>query len=110
MSDVLVNLFRKNVLGGGFSFESFGKHPKEWQVQERAIMVFISSTFTDTHEERNLMSESIVAEVRKKYPNVPVKVVDMRWGVRDENTLDQKTWLVCLKELQRCSVWYLKVA
>ena len=26
----------------------------------------------------------------------------MRWGVRDENTLDHQTWVACKRELQRC--------
>ena len=98
-----INLIRLTVLAGGFSSETIGKLPKEWRAQERLILVFISSTFTDTHEERNLLIQSIVPEVRKRFPRATIKVVDMRWGVRDENTLDHKTWLVCLQELQRCS-------
>ena len=26
----------------------------------------------------------------------------MRWGVRDENTLDHQTWIACKQELLRC--------
>ena len=28
--------------------------------------------------------------------------VDMRWGVRDENTLEHRTWIECARELDRC--------
>ena len=82
-----VNDVRLRVLGGGFTF----KTPMDWGVKERLIIVFISSTFTDTHEERNLLIESILPELRKRFPRVGIKIVDMRWGVRDENTLDHKT-------------------
>ena len=97
MSDI--NNVRLQVLGGGFTSQAL----KDWTVKERLIIVFISSTFTDTHEERNLLIESILPELRKRFPRVSIKIVDMRWGVRDENTLDHKTWLLCLRELQRCS-------
>ena len=28
----------------------------------------------------------------------------MRWGVRDENTLDHRTWIECQRELERCRI------
>ena len=97
-----LNLSRMIALRGGFSFEASGKYLQEWRAQERLILVFVSSTFTDTHEERNTLIESIIPDVRQRFRHVIIKLVDMRWGVRDENTLDHKTWLVCSRELPRC--------
>ena len=97
-----INKVRMTVLSGGFRVAVSGKHSNEWRAKERLILVFVSSTFTDTYEERNLLSQSIIPEVQRRFPQVVIKIVDMRWGVRDENTLDHKTWLVCLQELQRC--------
>ncbi len=33
---------------------------------------------------------------------VEVTFVDMRWGVRDENTQDHQTWIACSREIERC--------
>ena len=72
-----------HVLKGGFNFETCGT----WGDQDRRILVFISSTFTDTTEERDWLIESIVPEVRRRFPGVDFKMVDMRFGVKDDNTL-----------------------
>ena len=34
--------------------------------------------------------------------DIELQFVDMRYGVRDENTLEHETWLACAVELERC--------
>jgi hypothetical protein len=69
-------------------------------------MVFFSSTFTDTHQERNILQDEILKRLKEyvvsRDSNVVVSFVDMRWGVKDENTLDHQTWLACSEEIERC--------
>jgi hypothetical protein len=101
---------RKEVIGGDFmnsQIDCYGKKMTTlnvWQVREWQMLVFISSTFTDTRAERNILLEKILPYLRKKaYPHdIEVTFVDMRWGVRDENTIDHKTWSECRREIKRC--------
>ena len=79
----------------------------------RTFRVFVSSTFEDLKEERNALQ-------RKAEPGAPhhevfpslrklceehgarFQAIDLRWGVRDEAALDQKTMEICLREIERC--------
>ena len=77
---------------------------KKWRAHRFKLLVFVSSTFTDTNRERNVLLESILPDIRKegnKY-GIDVTFVDMRWGVRDESTIDHKTWDECYSEMKRC--------
>jgi hypothetical protein len=69
-------------------------------------MVLFSSTFTDTHRERDLLQQDILKRLQRdaEMHGVVVSFVDMRWGVKDENTLDHQTWLACSREIERCRV------
>ena len=77
---------------------------EDWKSPSNKLVVFVSSTFTDTDRERNVLQEKILPDLRKKgrAEGIEVVFVDMRWGVRDENTLDHQTWIACKRELLRC--------
>ena len=99
---------RKYVLRGCFSMESLGHHDEVWELTPFTLMFFASSTFTDTQRERTSLITKIVPKLSKKLENegvsgVGILPMDMRFGVRDENTLDHQTWIACEKELKRCS-------
>ncbi|KAK3601003.1 hypothetical protein CHS0354_008112 [Potamilus streckersoni] len=72
--------------------------------QSRIVRIFISSTFTDTKNERNML-------MKKAYPKLKsfcqklgyeFQVVDMRWGVRDTATDSQTGTELCLNEIKLC--------
>jgi hypothetical protein len=48
--------------------------------------------------------EYIVPKLRKHGADAEVGVVfvDMRYGVKDENTLDHMTWISCYEEIRHC--------
>ena len=73
-------------------------------VSSYQLRVFVSSTFTDTHYERNILLDEIVPVIRSIAAPYGIQVVfvDMRYGVRDENTADHMTWLACKAELNQC--------
>ena len=71
------------------------------------ILAIISSTFTDTMQERNAILGVILMDLRaemesKGFEALELQFVDMRYGVRDENTLEHDTWLACSLEIERC--------
>jgi hypothetical protein len=98
------NRLRLEVLRGDFftSDELF----ENWRTPSAKLDVFASSTFTDTHLERNIIMKEILPEARKlgDAHGVPVSVVDMRYGVRNESTLKHMTWIDCYRELKRCAL------
>ena len=61
---------------------------KDVHVPKSKIAFFISSTFTDTHEERNQAIDYIVPELNKEYRQYGISIIisDMRTGVKDSNT------------------------
>jgi hypothetical protein len=85
-------------------FLSYDSLLKDWMPLRSKLLVFVSSTFTDTNRERNILFESILPDIRAegRRHGIDVAFVDMRWGVRDENTLDHRTWDECVRELDRC--------
>ena len=94
---------RGSAVLGQFSPELVAR-TEDWKAPSNKLVVFVSSTFTDTDRERNVLQEKILPDLRKKgrAEGIEVVLVDMRWGVRDENTLDHQTWIACKRELLRC--------
>eukprot|EP01038_Epipyxis_sp_PR26KG_P012111 gene12111-16216_t len=78
--------------------------PTTWQSPIWKLQVFVSSTFTDTMNERNILLDEIlpVLKERGRMFGIEVVFIDMRYGVRDENTADHLTWISCYKELMEC--------
>ena len=77
----------------------------EYKYQSKYMLrVFISSTFTDTHLERNTLLDEILPLLKQKVSGKGIEIVfvDMRYGVRDENTLEHETWIACKRELTNC--------
>ena len=76
----------------------------KWKIPSFHLNYFVSSTFTDTHDERNVIMTRLLPElIAITQPHgIAITFVDMRWGVKDENTDDHKTWDACKAELKRC--------
>ena len=103
-----ITVLRRKVIRGAFSRETLGHHHEVWGLHPFVLMFFGSSTFTDTQRERVSIMNKIVVKLRGKLEHmciqeVGILPVDMRFGVRDENSLEHLTWIVCQKELRRCS-------
>ncbi len=88
------------VLRGAFWEQEYD----QWRLPSFNLKYFVSSTFTDTHNERNLIMTKLLQQLNDiARPNgIDITFVDMRWGVKDENTDDHKTWDACKMELEKC--------
>ena len=72
---------------------------------ELSIRIFLSSTFTDTQYERNELIVKVFPELSRFCSdnfNLELRIIDMRWGLRDEMTNDQLTTDICLREIINC--------
>ena len=77
--------------------------PPTWGPPSSHFLLFVSSTFTDTHEERNVL-QGLLPELRAIASEYGVDIIfcDLRSGIPDANTVDHLTWLGCQRELLRC--------
>ena len=87
---------RKIILSGGIGTLNLS-NKVDSLIPSWKLMVFISSTFTDTQDERNILLDKILPKLSMEAEKFEIQVVfiDMRWGIKDENTLDHKTWIEC---------------
>lgn len=68
------------------------------------VWVFVSSTFTDTRLERDLLMEDVYPYIRDYCREIGLtfNVVDFRWGIRNTACNQHLSAEICLKEVQRC--------
>jgi len=76
----------------------------------RTFRVFVSSTFSDLKAERNALQEKVFPRLRELAAahGCRFQAVDLRWGISEEATIDQKTMEICLAEVKRCQRTHLK--
>ena len=81
------NSLRLEVLRGDFftSDELF----QSWRTSSYKLDMFASSTFTDTHPERNISMKEALPEARilGDVHGISISMVDMRYGIRDDRML-----------------------
>ena len=70
----------------------------------RTFRVFVSSTFEDLKDERNILQAEVFPKLEQLCleKGARFQAVDLRWGVREEAGLDHKTMEICLAEIARC--------
>ncbi|MGA7076800.1 MAG: AAA family ATPase, partial [Halobacteriota archaeon] len=76
----------------------------------RTFRIFVSSTFADFKEERNALQREVFPKLRRlcEEHGCRFQAIDLRWGVREEAALDQRTVPICIEELERCQHTQLK--
>jgi NACHT domain- and WD repeat-containing protein len=70
----------------------------------RTFRVFVSSTFKDLEEERNVLLKEVYPDLRRFCADRGARFqpIDLRWGVSEEASLDQQAMNICLGEIERC--------
>ncbi len=76
---------------------------------DREIRVFVSSTFRDMHDEREVLTKQIFPQLRKlcEERGVTLTEVDLRWGVNDEQKAEGKVLPIWLAEIDRCRPFFI---
>ena len=74
---------------------------------ERHLRIFISSTFIDMDEERNLLVKNILPQLREycEKNSIYLTYVDLRWGITEEQSRNEETLSICLEEIEKCNVF-----
>lgn len=76
---------------------------------DRNVRVFISSTFRDMGDEREVILKHAFPRVQKacRERGVYVTPVDLRWGITSDQTSSAETIRVCLSEIDRCRPYFI---
>jgi len=79
--------------------------------QPRSIRFFISSTFRDMKEEREVLMKRVFPRLRKLCDKRGVTwgSVDLRWGITDEQQAEGKVLPICLKEALECLPFFIGI-
>lgn len=79
------------------------------QAADRTVRVFISSTFRDFREERNLLKQDVESALNKRAMErmVQATIVDLRWGITNEQVSRGLTLPTCLGEVARCRPYFV---
>eukprot|EP01130_Rhizamoeba_saxonica_P017056 TRINITY_DN8098_c0_g1_i1.p1 TRINITY_DN8098_c0_g1~~TRINITY_DN8098_c0_g1_i1.p1 ORF type:complete len:2262 (-),score=513.74 TRINITY_DN8098_c0_g1_i1:41-6826(-) len=75
----------------------------------REARVFISSTFTDMHGERDVLTRIVFPELKERASKRRVEIVDvdLRWGVTEEEAQKGMSIQLCLDEVDRCKPFFI---
>ena len=73
-------------------------------LQTKIFRVFVSSTFSDMKIERGILQRDAFPRLEKYCESKGAKfqAVDLRWGINEESSLNQKTLQICFNEISRC--------
>lgn len=77
-------------------------------LDNRQIRFFLSSTFADMQEERDALIKtfnSLKVEANKR--NVALSIVDLRWGVTEEESKSGKVISVCFNEIEHSHPFFI---
>lgn len=84
----------------------FNKH----LIENRQVRVFLSSTFSDMQDERNALVKTFnMMKVEAAKRNVALSVVDLRWGVTQEDARAGKVISVCLDEIEKSHPFFVGI-
>lgn len=75
----------------------------------RKVRVFISSTFSDMQNERNIIVHSIFPRLRKAFSAklIDITEVDLRWGIPEEDSENSRILEICIGEVLHCSPFFV---
>ena len=75
----------------------------------RTVRVFLSSTFRDFMEERDLLVRKVFPELRRRCRQRQVELieVDLRWGITEQEAQQGKVLPICLTEIDRARPFFM---
>ena len=73
------------------------------------VYIFISSTFSDMHAERDYLVKNVFPELSEWCEERRIRLVDidLRWGVTQADSDAKNTLLACLKNIDECRPFFL---
>eukprot|EP01130_Rhizamoeba_saxonica_P006997 TRINITY_DN2803_c0_g1_i3.p1 TRINITY_DN2803_c0_g1~~TRINITY_DN2803_c0_g1_i3.p1 ORF type:complete len:1483 (+),score=328.80 TRINITY_DN2803_c0_g1_i3:163-4611(+) len=87
------------------------KNRKSGIIKERAVRIFVSSTFRDMTDERDVIMNHVFPELKKYFYSrgILVTLVDLRWGITSDQSESGDTLKICLSEIDRCRPYFIGI-
>jgi len=80
----------------------------EYLIRNRHVRIFLSSTFSDMQEERSALVKTFeMLKIKANQRNVIFSVVDLRWGVTEEEARTGKVLSICLNEIEHSHPFFI---
>ena len=77
-------------------------------IENREIRIFLSSTFSDMDDERSALVKLFhKLKLEANQRNVSLTLLDLRWGVTDEESRTGKVLSVCLNEIENSHPFFI---
>jgi nephrocystin-3 len=81
----------------------------DYDAPSRTVRIFISSTFRDFTQERDLLVRKVFPELRRRCRERQVELidVDLRWGITEEEAQQGRVLPICLAEIDRARPFFM---
>jgi preprotein translocase subunit SecA/nephrocystin-3 len=77
-------------------------------IENREVRIFLSSTFSDMDAERSALVKTFnTLKIEAYRRNVTLSVLDLRWGVTEEESRTGKVLSVCLNEIEHSHPFFI---
>ena len=75
----------------------------------RLVRVFVSSTFRDMQDERDVLVKHVFPQLRQRCRERGVEFVevDLRWGITEEQAMHGQVLPLCLAEIENCRPYFI---
>lgn len=79
--------------------------------KNRRIKVFLSSTFRDLQEERDYLAKNVFMELEAEAlrRNAILNLLDLRWGITEEESKHGLVTQICLKEIEESRPFFIGI-
>ena len=86
----------------------FSRFDNRRLIENREMRVFLSSTFTDMDKERNALVKTFeLLRVEANQRGVSLSLIDLRWGITEEETRSGKVLSICLEEIENSHPFFI---
>ncbi|WP_298863625.1 DUF4062 domain-containing protein [uncultured Gimesia sp.] len=77
----------------------------------KTVRVFISSTFSDMHAERDWLVKRVFPQLRERLEKYRIYLIDidLRWGVTEEQVDDDRALDLCLQQIDECRPLFIGI-
>ena len=74
-----------------------------------SIRVFISSTFLDMQNERDVLNQDVFPLIKGRLEKLGINftIVDLRWGITKEDQIKNNVIDLCLGEIEHCKPYFI---
>ncbi|MDR1454965.1 MAG: DUF4062 domain-containing protein [Tannerella sp.] len=81
------------------------------EIKNRAVRLFVSSTFSDMNGERDMLCRYVFPRLEDfcRRRNTGFTGVDLRWGITGEDVRQGQTVRLCLSEIDHCRPYFLGI-